>query len=134
QATLNLRLLPGDNEEDALAHLRQAIGNPGVKVTPQANAKEASPMSSTESVTFGQLHKTIREIYPDVVVAPFVLVGSTDTGHYTDLCENIFRFLPARLSERDTKRFHGIDERLSLLDYVDMVRFIHQLVKNTSQE
>lgn len=91
-------------------------------------------MSSTESVAFGQLHKTIREIYSDVVVAPFVLVGSTDTVHYTDVCDNIFRFLPARLSERDTQRFHGIDERLALHDYLDIVRFMHQLVRNTSQE
>lgn len=134
EATLNLRLLPGDNEEKALAHLRQAIGNPSVKVTPAPHGKEASPMSSTESVAFGQLHKTIREIYSDVVVAPFVLVGSTDTVHYTDVCDNIFRFLPARLSERDTQRFHGIDERLALHDYLDIVRFMHQLVRNTSQE
>jgi carboxypeptidase PM20D1 len=132
-ATLNLRLLPGDTQVTALEHLRQAIDDDRVELTPLTPAKEASPVTSTDSTAFRQLHKTIREVYPDVVVAPFVLVGSTDTVHYEDLCENIFRFLPARLSERDTQRFHGIDERIALQDYEDMVRFFHQLIKSLSQ-
>ncbi len=129
-ASLNLRLLPGDSIEEAMEYIQQNIDDPRVSVSALPLGNEASPMSSIDSDPFHQLHQTIREIYPDVAVAPFVLVGSTDSLHYRDLCENIYRFIPAQLSERDTQRFHGIDERIALQDYTDIVRFMHQLICN----
>lgn len=129
-ATLNLRLLPGDSIEGAVEYIRQNIDDERVEVSALPFGKEASPMSSIQSTAFSQLHRTIREVYPDVAVAPFVLVGSTDSVNYRDLCENIYRFIPARIAERDTQRFHGIDERIGLQDYTDIVRFFHQLILN----
>jgi carboxypeptidase PM20D1 len=101
-----------------------------VDVSPLPFGKEASPMSSIDSTSFDQLHRTIREVYPDVAVAPFVLVGSTDSVHYSDLSADIYRFIPALVAERDTQRFHGIDERIALKDYAHIVRFFHQLILN----
>ena len=129
-ADLNLRLLPGESIEEATEYIRRSIDDERVEVSALPFGNEASPMSSTQSTAFHQLHRTIREVYPDVAVAPFVLVGSTDSVHYRDLCENIYRFIPARLAERDTQRFHGIDERIGLQDYTDIVRFFHQLIVN----
>ncbi len=129
-ATLNLRLLPGDSIEGAVEYLRQNIDDVRVNVVALPFGKEASTMSRIQSAPFVQLHRTIREVYPDVAVAPFVLVGSTDSVHYSDFCENIYRFIPARIAERDTQRFHGIDERIALKDYTDIVSFFHQLILN----
>jgi len=129
-ASLNLRLLPGDTIEGAMEYIRQNIHDRRVNVSALPFGNEASPMSSIESDAFRQLHRTIREVYPDVAVAPFVLVGSTDSVHYRALCENIYRFIPARVAERDTQRFHGVDERIALKDYTDIVRFFHQFILN----
>ncbi len=129
-ATLNLRLIPGESIEEAAQHIRQSIDDSRVVVSAHPMGKEASAISSVESTAFQQLHRTIREVYPDVAVAPFVLVGSTDSGHYSDLAADTYRFIPARLAERDTQRFHGIDERISMQDYLDIVRFFHQLILN----
>ncbi len=129
-ATLNLRLIPGDSIEEATEHIRQSINDARVDVSALPLGKAASPMSSIDSIAFDQLHRTIREVYPDVAVAPFVLVGSTDSVHYSDLATQIFRFIPARLAERDTQRFHGIDERIALQDYADIVSFFYQLIQN----
>jgi carboxypeptidase PM20D1 len=130
-ATLNLRLIPGDSIEQAVEHIQTDVSTMiRVSVTALPFGKAASPMSSIESIAFDQLHRTIREIFPDVVVAPFVLVGSTDSAHYSGLCQDIYRFIPTQLTERDTQRFHGIDERISLQNYTDIVRFYHQLVLN----
>lgn len=128
-ATLNLRLIPGDSIEQATEHIRQSINDIRVDVSVLPFGKAASPMSSIESIAFDQLHRTIREIYPNVVVAPFVLVGSTDSAHYSGLCQDIYRFIPTQLTERDTQRFHGIDERIALQHYTDIVSFFHQFIK-----
>jgi carboxypeptidase PM20D1 len=81
-ASLNPRLLPGNSIEGALDYIRDNIDDARVDVTALPFGKAASPMSSIQSPAFGQPHRTIREVYPDVVVAPFVLVGSTNASHY----------------------------------------------------
>jgi len=131
-AKLNLRLLPGDHIGTALNHLRDSIEDPRVAVTELGEPREASPVSDIDSEQFKILQTTIHQVLPDVVVAPFVLVGSTDTVHYADLCANIYRFIPARVSERDTQRFHGVNERISKEGYLTIIRFFHQYIKNAS--
>ncbi len=131
-ATLNLRILPGDDLESVMRYLGNVIDDDRVTLSLPRPGREASPVSSVDSPTFDTLHQTIREVYPDVVVAPFVLVGGTDTVHYLDLCDQIFRFIPARLDERDTKRFHGIDERISLDDYLQIVRFYCRFIESAT--
>ena len=131
-ATLNLRLIPGDTIENALEHMRRSINDTRVSVTPRPRGKEASLFTDIDSDAFAELQTTIHQVFPDVIVAPFVLVGGTDTGHYADLCGNILRFIPARLSQADTKRLHGIDERISQENFLEMVRFFHQFIKNAS--
>lgn len=131
---LNHRLLAGETVESVCAHLRRSIADDRVQITQQSPYKLASPVSASDSSAFLQLQQTIGEIYPGVLVAPFVLVGSTDTWHYRDLSENIFRFIPTHLSERDTQRFHGIDERISIEDYLNIIRFYHQFIRNVAMQ
>ncbi len=133
-AKLNLRLLPGDSIASSLDRMRTTVNDPRVSINPVNTPREPSPVSAVDSDQFRVLQTTIHQVLPDVVVAPFVLVGGTDTVHYTDLCEHIYRFIPTRLSERDTKRFHGVDERISKDNYVEIVEFFHQFVTNAAQK
>lgn len=132
EAMLNLRLLPGDSVDEAVDYVRQVINDSRVQITPQEHPKPASSMTDPQSDAFLKLQKTLGEIYPEAVVAPFVLVGSTDSVHYSAICDHILRIIPHRISERDTQRFHGIDERIAKQDYIDLVRFYHRLVHNTA--
>ena len=133
-AKINLRLLPGDSIESSLDFLQRSINDPRVSLTPLNKPREASPVSDIDSDAFRVLQTTIHQVLPDVFVAPFVLVGSTDTIHYTDLCQNIFRFIPTRLSDRDTQRFHGIDERIAKDNYLEIISFFHQYIRNASMK
>lgn len=133
-ATLNLRVLPGDTVESTLAHIRSTIGDDRVMVEPPSLQREPSRLSSIESDAFQQLHRTIREIYPSVLVAPFVVVAGTDATHYDDdsLSRNVYRFVPWQLGKEDLKRIHGVDERLACEDYLSLVRFYERLIRNTA--
>ena len=67
---------------------------------------------------------------PDAIVAPSLVVAATDTRHYQDLAADVFRFLPFVLGPDDTRRIHGIDERISVEGYRDCVRFYVRLMIN----
>jgi carboxypeptidase PM20D1 len=57
-------------------------------------------------------------------------VAASDSRHYAALTKNIYRFLPITLRSEDAKRYHGINERISLQDYERCVRFYLQLIRN----
>ena len=48
------------------------------------------------------------------------MVANTDTKHYQDLCDAIYRFQPILLTKDDLSRFHGIDERITVKNYAQV--------------
>jgi carboxypeptidase PM20D1 len=72
----------------------------------------------------------VRQVFPDAIVAPGVLFGTTDTRYYQMLAENSFRFLPLRLKPDDLHRFHGTNERIALGNYTEIIQFYAQILRN----
>ena len=129
-AVINLRILPGDTLAGVTEHLRKAIDDSRVNIVPLAVQMEPSAVSDVNDASFSLLQKTLRQIVPDAIVAPSLLVAATDSRHYAPLTRNVYRFLPIVLGPDDAKRYHGIDERISLEDYDRVIRFYVQLIRN----
>ncbi len=134
RAVLNYRLLPGDTISSVTDHVRKIIANADVKITALPVQMEPSAVSDVDSNAFRLVHGTIRQIAPEAVIAPSLLVAATDSRHYAGLTRNIFRFLPITLRPEDAMRYHGINERISVQDYRRCVRFFVQLIKNSNQQ
>jgi carboxypeptidase PM20D1 len=130
-ATINLRLVPGDSVASATARVRDVINDSRVEVKPLPIRIEPSAVSDIRSPSFALLNRTIRQIAPQALVAPALLVAGTDSRYYQNLSKNIFRFLPITLRPDDIKRYHGIDERIAIEDYERCVRFYAQLIRNS---
>ncbi len=94
---------------------------------------EASPVSSASTPAYGLLARTLRELQPDVVVAPGLLVGGTDSRHFAAVSESIFRFSPVHATPPDLARFHGTNERIGIDNYVQMIQFYERLLHNADQ-
>ncbi|MDP6538781.1 MAG: M20 family peptidase [Planctomycetota bacterium] len=129
ESTVNFRVHPHDGVNAVLAHVREVIDDPTVSVELVAGA-EPSPVSPTDGEGFAWLERTIRQVFPDAIVAPSLVTGATDARHYTGCSEAVYRFLPLRLRPDDLPRIHGAAERLALAAYLDMVRFYAQLIRN----
>ena len=130
-AVINLRILPGDTIAGITEHVRQTIDDPRVKIAAKPIRVEPSAVSDIEGASFQLIHRTIRQAIPEALVAPALLVAGTDSSHYASLTKNIYRFLPITLRSEDAKRYHGINERISLQDYERCVRFYLQLIRNS---
>jgi carboxypeptidase PM20D1 len=132
EATVNFRLLPGDTQEQVLDHVKKEVdhavgaGKVALKVVP--GAKEASKVAPTASGQYLLMNRTIREIFPGTLVAPGLMVAATDSVHYGELSDHIFKFSPVRANAEDLKRFHGTNERLSTSNYAEAIRFYHRLL------
>jgi carboxypeptidase PM20D1 len=132
EATVNFRLIPGDTQESVIDHVRGTIANDRISIKPFPGNTNPPPVTATASPSFQLLNRTIREVYPDVIVAPGLMVAATDSRHYTEITDKIFRFSPVRANSEDLKRFHGTNERLSVEGYADMIRFYRRLIENAA--
>ncbi|MBW1846680.1 MAG: M20 family peptidase [Deltaproteobacteria bacterium] len=133
KALVNFRLYPGDSIEYVIDHVTKSINDPRIKIEKTAHAgRAASPVTDIHTDNFSLLHKTVRQIFPDVIVTPFLVVGGTDTKHYVEISENIFRFLPLRFEKTDIKRVHGTNERIKIEHYEESVKFYAQMIKNAN--
>jgi carboxypeptidase PM20D1 len=132
-AVINFRLLPGDSGRAVQDHLRAAMADDDIEIAIEDGpVSEASPVSTTDSVAFRLLERTINEVFPDALVTPGLNVGATDSRHYTDVIEARYNIRPVRLSLEDLPRIHGTDERTSVQGYADVVRFYVRLMQSAA--
>ena len=133
EATVNFRTLPGDSQASVVQHVKKTLANDDIVLTVADGNSESSTISPIDSVAYYNLNKTIREVFVNTIVAPGLMLGATDSRHFDGLSENIFKFSPVRATADDLPRFHGTNERISIKNYLEMIRFYHQLLGNTSR-
>jgi carboxypeptidase PM20D1 len=131
-ALVNFRLIPGDSSEGVAAHVVRTVANPDIKVEREPGFSEASRVASIEGPGYRAISRSIAELHPDVVVAPGLMIGATDSRHYESIADDVYKFSPMRARPEDLKRFHGTNERISTANYVELIQFYHQLIGNAS--
>lgn len=127
-ATVNVRILPGDTVDDVLTHLRKVVGDPRVTIEATGEPVGASAISPSDDALFAQLVTTILEVAPGAVVAPGLVLGTTDSKHYARLSDHVYRFSPMRVGPADLPRLHGVDERVAVADLRRAVEFYARLM------
>jgi carboxypeptidase PM20D1 len=133
RAVVNFRILPGHSVAAVRQHLQDVVDDPAIAVAVLDPATEPSPVSPTTSDAWRLLERTTRQVFPDVVVAPYLVTGGTDARHFSPLTPNVYRFTPTRLNLEDLKRVHGTNERLSVANYGEVVQFHAQLLRNAAR-
>jgi len=129
RAVINFRTLPGDTIADVVAHVRRAIDDPHTRVRLFGEAWEPSPVADPSAPQFQRVQRAVRAVDPDALVAPYLLMGATDSRHFEPLTRNVYRFVPLPLREPDLDRIHGTNERVAVSGYFDAIRFYRQLMR-----
>ncbi len=133
EAVVNFRILPGDSSASVLAYVKQAIADERISVQLLGVPFEPSTVSSAQSDGYRMIERTIREVFPDALVAPGLVLAATDSRHFQGLAEQTYRFMPIRFKSQDLARLHGTDERISGEQLADMVRFYFRLLQQSAQ-
>ena len=131
RAVVHFRIRPGDTIADVVAHAQAVVNDRRVVFRQVETGSEASPASDTASPGYASLARSVRQVFPDVVVAPSLAIVATDARYYAAASGDTFRFRPLRLEPRDLRRIHGTDERIAVENYADLVRFYVQLIRNS---
>ena len=133
EAVVNFRILPGDTVDSVQAFVKQTIADERIEVKPLGPGFNPSRLSSSQSDAFKLVERTVREVFPDSIVAPGLMLAASDARHFDGISDASFRFMPVRFNSEDLKRPHGTDERIATKQLVDMVRFYHRLLTQATQ-
>ncbi|KAL2163956.1 hypothetical protein VTH06DRAFT_3169 [Thermothelomyces fergusii] len=123
----NLTLHAFDGVEESASSIALAASSHELQV---------APVTPADGAAFAVLAGTTRALYgTDVVVTPGIMTGNTDTRYYWDLTRHIFRFGPGfdPDDEPGLGTIHTVDERVSVLNHVNAVRWFTLFVRNMDE-
>ena len=78
---------------------------------------------------FKMVEKLLNDVFPDVIVAPFLLTAGTDARRFTDVADNILRFAPIDLNKRQFATIHNPNEHIAIDNIGQCVMFYKEFVK-----
>lgn len=131
EAWVNFRLLPGDSVDDVANHVRRVIADGDIRIDVLPDATPASRVAPVRGEGYRLVERAMRALEPDVLVAPGLLVGATDSRHFEDIADGVYRFSPVHAGQADLARFHGTDERISIANYAGLIRFYEQVIRTS---
>ncbi len=132
-AVVNFRILPGETWESVLANVKTIIDDPRISYEVFMNNNPSS-VSSTDSIGYKLIEQTIREFADDALVAPYLVMGGTDSKYFYPLTDSVYRFLMIRLDPSTMTIVHGIDERISIDNYVMGIQYFYELLRKSAFE
>ena len=127
-AMVNSRILPGETPNTVKAYVEKIVNDTNVKISIYPNY-ETMPSTTTEinSAAFKRVESAIHAVVKDVLVAPMLMVGATDSRNYRTLSDGVINFTPLT----DAKGYHGIDERMLISDYEKCFNYYTFLIKGS---
>jgi carboxypeptidase PM20D1 len=128
-ATVSFHILPGDTRDGVMAHVKARAGEK-FEFKTRPGSDEPTPISPTSSTGYRQIHRTLRAVFPEAIVAPGLMVARSDSRHFIPIADDVYRFSPIRAKPDELDRFHGTNERIAVSNLVEMVNFYHRLIEN----
>ncbi|KAL4817143.1 hypothetical protein BDW67DRAFT_37510 [Aspergillus spinulosporus] len=111
---------------------RDKVDYNGTLVVSAFGKGEAAPISPTSGTVWEIFSGTIRHAFASdgktVVPVGDIMTGNTDTTHYLSLSRDVYRWTPA--VARGGDNIHTVDERVSIYDHLNAVRFYYDFIRN----
>jgi acetylornithine deacetylase/succinyl-diaminopimelate desuccinylase-like protein len=130
QATVNCRILPGQDPDDVEATLREVIGNPEIEMT-RINVPTPSDPSPLTDEIMGVIEPLVEQLWPGVPVIPTMSTGATD-GLYVRNAGIPVYGVAAIFGDPNDARAHGQDERVGIEAFYDAQEFWYRLLQRVS--
>jgi acetylornithine deacetylase/succinyl-diaminopimelate desuccinylase-like protein len=131
-ATVNCRILPGQDPVMIKETLIKVFDDKGITVTAKNDAN-MSPPSPLNPDVFKPIETITQKLWPGVPVVPTMSTGATDGAHLRNAGIPTYGVCGI-FGDITDSRAHGKDERVNVKAYYEGQEFLYQLVKEMSQK
>ena len=90
---------------------------------------EPSPISETNCTAWNKVASAVANTWPGCIVSPYLMVQCSDSRHYRDLSNHVYRFSAMDLTSEERSTIHGNNERIRLESIHRAVEFYIRLMK-----
>jgi carboxypeptidase PM20D1 len=130
EAVINFRIIPGETSSEVQNHIEKVVNDKRVKITPLSEEiDEPTHVSPINAAGFLHIFTALRQIYPDAIIAPTIMLEPSDSRYLTMITRNIYGFAPIVVNSEDITRIHGANERAAIEDFKRGIGFYYQLIK-----
>ena len=126
--TANLRLNPEDSVQGARERLLNVINDPSVELS-IGSSMEPSPISETNCAAWNKVASAVANTWQGCIVSPYLMVQCSDSRHYRDLSNHVYRFSAMDLTSEERSTIHGNNERIRLETAKRAVEFYIRLMQ-----
>jgi acetylornithine deacetylase/succinyl-diaminopimelate desuccinylase-like protein len=130
-ATVNCRMLPGEDPAAVEQALVRAIGDTGVHLAPIDTARP-SPASPLRSDVFSAVEESVKAIWGNVPIVPIMETGATDGLFLRNAGIPVYGFSGLFIATNDV-RAHGKDERIRVTAFDDGLDFTYDFLKRIAR-
>ncbi len=127
-ALINYRIAPWETSRDVMARAKAAVGNLPVDLAWDRVPREPTPVSSSTSQGWALVRAAAEAEAPGAPVTPFLVVGGTDSRNFYAVSDDVYRFMPIKLSVKETAMIHGTNEHITFESLERMIRFYARLI------
>lgn len=126
----NHRIIPGETTESVIKRIRNKVKDEKVEIR-MINGMNPSRVSVTAGETWERLCKATSETWRDAIVSPYLMLACSDSRHWGEISDKVYRFSAMALTKEERGLIHGNNERIPIATIEKTVEFYIRLIKNS---
>ena len=124
----NIRLNPEDTVESATEYIRKVVNDDNVKVS-VIHGTDPSRISTTECDGWKKVVNAVSGTWQGSIVSPYLMVQCSDSRHYGEISDKVYRFSAMDLTSEERASIHGNNEKIRLETACKAVEFYIRLMR-----
>jgi len=133
KATVNCRIVPGEDADTTRAALQRAIGDPKTSVTLVGRLRPIAVPPPLDRKIVEPAEKLVARYFPGVPLIPTMLTGATDATFLAPIGIPTYG-VPGGWGDPDGNGAHGLNERREIRSVMVGRDFLYDLVKEYSNQ
>lgn len=129
KANVNIRLAPGCKSEDAVKRITDIADDKNLTAE-IVNSAEATEITKPEGKYWEIIRGAVSCNFENTVTAPYLMVGGTDSRHFGEICDTIFKFSPINCRGGLLGTIHSENERIRLDNMESLINFFAVVIGN----
>jgi acetylornithine deacetylase/succinyl-diaminopimelate desuccinylase-like protein len=130
EATVDCRLLPGQNAPEFVSEIKARINDPRVTVEQLSRKPDDPPLSPTNTPLYNAIATSIRAEHPDAVVMPIVVPFGTDASKFRVRGVVAYGIMPMIIDAATLATMHSDSEHIPLDQFKRGLRIYFNILRS----
>lgn len=129
EVVVNFRILTGESVADIVKHVEKLCEGYDTEIK-IVSSREPSNPSETNARGYEVIEESMKLLYPDAMVTPYLTIGGTDAYKYETVSNHVYRLMPIYLNEYEQRTVHNENEFITLENYGRMIEYFKYIMEN----